>query len=316
MPDTPFHIVILTDKLSAESIDKARQHGQVTLVRDPGEEALLQAVSKAHALVIRTNIQITEKVIQHARNLKVIGRSGVGLDNIDLEACRKNGIAVVHTPHAATEAVADLAVGMMIDLLRFTRQATHALRDNGYREARRKFVGRELHDLTLGIVGFGRIGQALASRCRLGFGMEILFCDIASTAPVLFPARQVEFDALIQGADVISLHVPLTDLTRRMINAQTLTLCRPGAILINTARGAVVDTTALVDALKTGKLAGAALDVTEPEPLPPEHALLNNPHVIVTPHIGAGTGVAQQRMSDVIDDVILVLRGQEPAHPA
>jgi D-3-phosphoglycerate dehydrogenase len=293
-----------------------RAVGRVTVLEDCAEESLKQAVQEGDALLVRSSAKVTRGVLAEADRLKVIGRAGVGLENIDLEAAREQGVTVVHTPAASTEAVADLTVGLIIAVLRGIIDGDTAVRGGDYLAARQRLVGPELADLTLGVVGLGRIGRAVARRCRHGFGMRIIFNDIVQIGLLDFVATRVSKEQLYREADVVSLHVPLTEETRGLINEAALSTFKPGATLINTARGAVVDGEALARALERGAIGGAGLDVTEPEPLPPGHPLLVAPHAVFTPHVGARTPGSLARMNAVVEDVIRVLEGEAPQYPA
>ncbi len=242
----------------------------------------------------------------------MIGRGGSGLENIDVVTARRRGISVVYTPAAATDAVADLTVGLMISLLRNITTSDVMVRSGLFAAAREKSIGFELAELVLGIVGLGRIGKAVARRCRQGFGMTILYNDIVQPGPLDFVATPAKKEQLYRQADVVSLHVPLTDQTRHLIGDAALAQFKKGAILINTARGAVVDGNALARGLAAGKPAGAALDVFDPEPLPADHPLMAAPNTLFTPHIGARTHSSLARMNAVIEDVIKVLQGKPP----
>lgn len=296
-------------------MDRARSHSRVTLLESCDEESLLRAVEECDALLIRSVTRVTRAVFDRAKRLRVIGRGGAGLENIDLKAAREQGVTVLYTPSAATDAVADLTVGLMIGLLRKIAVGDALIRSGEFVEARRRCVGVELGGLTLGIIGLGRIGRAVAIRCRQGFGMTILYNDLIEPTGLDFPATPTTKDRIYQEADVVSLHVPLTTKTRRLINGRALSRFKPGAILMNTSRGEVVDNDALIGALLSGALAGAALDVFDPEPLPANHPLLTAPNTLLVPHIGARTHRGLERMNAVVDDVIGVLHGQAPRHP-
>jgi D-3-phosphoglycerate dehydrogenase len=240
----------------------------------------------------------------------------VGLDNIDFEAARRRHIEVVYTPAAATDAVADLTIGMMIALTRDLLPADRAVRGGAFLEARNRTRSVELSGLTMGIIGMGRIGRAVGRRCRDGFHMPVLFHDIQRPGLLDFAAQALPLDDLLSWADVISLHVPLTTQTRGMIDARALARFKRGAYLINTARGAVVDAPALAAALHEGRLAGAAIDVFDPEPPPPDHPLVLAPGALLTPHLGSRTKNALRNMNAVVEDVTRVLRGQPALFPA
>jgi len=313
---TPSHFrIVVAEPFERSAIDKLRALGEVIELGACDEAALLSAVADCDALVVRTAAEVTRKVIEAGMRLKVIGRGGVGLDNIDLDAARERGVSVVYTPAASTEAVADLTIGFLIALVRDFRSVDAEVRAGRFAEARRQAMARDVSDLTLGIVGLGRIGKAVARRAR-ALGMRVLYCDIVAPGWVDFVAERTDLDGLLAESDVVTLHVPLTDATRGMIDAASLRRFKPGSFLINTSRGAVVDHMALAEALATGRLRGAALDVTEPEPLPLDHPLLHTVHTLLTPHLGAKTGLGQARMNAVVDDVIGVLQGRPPRFPA
>lgn len=308
--------IVLAEAFDPAAVEKLRAVGEVVALDACDECTLRRAVADCEALLVRTRTTVTRAVIESATRLLVIGRGGVGLENIDLEAARDRGIAVVYTPHASTDAVADLTVGMMIALLRKVRSCDAMIRSGKFGEARGQSCSPEMSELTLGIIGMGRIGRAVARRCRNGFGMTILYNDIVSPGWLDFVATPVTKDQLYAHADVVTLHVPLTEITRSLIDAAVLSRFKKGAVLINTSRGGVVDSIALAAALSAGMLAGAALDVFDPEPLPADHPLLRSPNTLFTPHIGARSFAGLARMNDVVEDVIRVLHGNPPHYPA
>jgi D-3-phosphoglycerate dehydrogenase len=313
--DSSRPIILVAEPFDTAAIDKLHAVGEVRVLSSCDEASLLAAVADCDALVVRTAAEVTRDVIGRASRLKVIGRGGVGLDNIEVDAARERGIAVVYTPAASTDAVADLTLGFLIALVRDFRGNDTEVRACRFTEARRRALASDLDRLALGIIGLGRIGKAVARRARV-FGMTVVYHDIVSPGWLDFVARPVSLDELLTGSDVVTPHVPLTDATRRMIDAAALSRMKPTAYLINTSRGAVVDNLALAQALWAGRLAGAALDVFDPEPLPPDHPLLTAPNALFTPHLGAKTRASQARMSAVVDDVIRVLRGHSPTDPA
>jgi len=311
MNSSQLHIVV-AERFSLEAMEKLRAAGRVTVLDSCDEDCLRQAVADGDALLVRTFSQVTRDVIEHAPNLKVIGRGGVGLDNIDTVAATEHGVTMVYTPAAATGAVAELTVGLMLSLLRDIPANDAAIRRGEYLQARAKSLARELSELTLGIIGMGRIGQAVGRRCQVGLGMSVIYHDIIDPPPLDFQATPVEKEVLYAQSDMVSLHVPLTELTRWLIDKEALSQFKPGAMLINTSRGQVVDSLALANRLRNGRLGGAALDVLDQEPPADNHPLLTAPHIILTPHIGAKTPMSQTRMNAVVDDVIRVLQGQPP----
>lgn len=304
--------VLLTEALEAAA--EARLALRADIIRPPdlSEATLAALVADCDAMVVRSGTRVTATILAAGRRLRVVGVAAVGTDKVDLAAAAARGIAVVNTPAASTDAVADLAVTLMLLLLRPVPRLVEAYRQGRFDAARAAPHGRELRELTVGIVGMGRIGSAVGRRCAAGFGARVLYNDIVPVGPFDFPATPVEKPELWAASDIITLHVPLTELTRGLVDAAVLATTRPGALLINTARGAVVDTAALVAALAAdgrgrgaeARLGGAGLDVTEPEPLPPDHPLFACTRCILTPHIAARTIGGWQRMCAVVDDVL------------
>ena len=310
------HQIVVAEPYSDTAISRLAEYGEVACLEACDFSTLVGAVADCEALLVRSSARVTDSVIAAAKRLRVIGRGGAGLDNIALEAARSRGIAVVYTPAAATEAVADLTVGLMLALVRGTCFADAAVRDGRFAEAREASIGRELSELSIGVVGFGRIGRAVARRCRQGFGCTIYVNDIVEPGRTEFTVNRKTKEELYSSADIVTLHVPLTERTHHLINRRTLGLFKRGAFLVNTARGAVVERSSLVDALVAGQLGGAALDVFEKEPISADDPLLGAPHTLLTPHIGARTVRGLDRMNGVVDDVIRVLRGETPTFPA
>jgi glyoxylate reductase len=248
--------------------------------------------------------RIDATLIAGAPKLRAVANYAVGYDNIDLQAAADRGIAVGNTPDVLTDATADLAFALLLAAARKIPEAVGSVRQGDWLTWEpARYLGAEVHGATLGIVGFGRIGQAMAKRAR-GFEMEVLH-----TGDTALPS-------LLERSNYVSLHLPLNAETRHLIDADALTRMKPSAILVNTARGEIVDLDALARALTTGQIAGAALDVTDPEPLPPDHPLLKAPNVIVTPHIGSATRATRERMADIaVDNLLAALDGRAMPHP-
>lgn len=307
--------IVVAEKLSDEAMRSLNEVGEIRLLESCDEAALLLAVADCDALLVRTYSEVTARVIEAGLRLKVIGRAGVGVENIDLDAARAHGVAVVHTPAASTDSVAEHTVGLMLALERHLLLGDTMVRDQRFAEARAKLLSRELHTCTLGIVGMGRIGQAVARICAQGLRMRVVYTDIREVGPFGFPAITVATDQLYAESDVVTLHVPLTAETRCMIGREALERFKPTATLINTSRGAVVSSVELAGALRRGQLAGAGIDVFEDEPPAPSHPLLSAPHVLLSPHVAGRTAPAIQRMNAVVDDVLAVLGGDPPIHP-
>ncbi|AGW88911.1 MULTISPECIES: hydroxyacid dehydrogenase [Cupriavidus] len=263
---------------------------------------LLGALPGAHALIVRNRTQVDAALLERAPALRVVGRLGVGLDNIDVEACRERGIRVIPAAGANARSVAEYVVTTAAMLLRGAYASSAELAAGQWPRARLS-EGREALGKTLGLVGFGDIGRQAAALAQ-AFGMQVVACDpmLASDDPVWARTgvRSVSLDTLLAQADAVSLHVPLVAATRHLIDAQRIAGMKPGAVLINTARGGVVDEAALAQALRDGHLAGAALDVFEREPLPADSVLAGVPNLILTPHIGGVTREANVRVSMMI----------------
>jgi phosphoglycerate dehydrogenase-like enzyme len=279
---------------------------------------LAQQLASADGLIVRTYTKVTDAFLKGAPRLKVVGRGGVGLENIDVAACRRRGIEVVYTPDANTLAVGDFVFGYMLQLLRpwdFFRDA--AYEPGEFKRIRNTVRGVQLNELTLGVLGMGRVGRRVGHIGALGFGMKVIYNDLLDVAAALdFPATAVDKPRLYRDADVLSLHVTMLAGNENLIGAAELSLMKPTAILINTSRGEVLDAAALADAIRAGRLAGAALDVFWPEPPAPDFPLLGLKNVLLTPHLAARTRTALGSMSWVVRDVIEVLEGRTPKHPA
>jgi len=289
--------VLVCDPIHEEGIEKLRQAGfEVDVNPTIVPETLRKVVSNYDALIVRSRTKVTEEIIEGGRRLRVIGRAGVGLDNIDVETAKKRGIVILNTQRAAANAAAELTIGLIISLARSIPHADHLMK--GGKWIKKQLMGWELRDKTLGIIGLGNVGGRVA-RIAKALGMKILITKRTLPATDLLKELEAEFvllKELLQRSDVVTIHVPLTEETKHMIGAQEIRLMRKGAFLINTARGAIVDEKALLDALKSGKLGGAALDVYETEP-PKDRSLINLPNVTCTPHIGAQTERAQRTVA-------------------
>jgi len=266
-----------------------RQAGfQVDVNPTISSRQLRKIVSNYDALIVRSRTKVAKEIVEAGRRLKVIGRAGVGLDNIDVEAVEKKGIMVLNVPEAGVNAAAELTIGLIISLARSIPRADRSMKEGKW--IKKELMGWELRDKTLGIVGLGNVGERVA-RTAKALGMKILVTKRTPPAPELLRELEAEFvllEELLQRSDVVTIHVPLTPQTRHMIGAQEIQLMKKGAFLINTSRGAIVDEKALLDALKSGKLGGAALDVYEIEP-PEDMSVIRLPNVVCTPHIGAQT---------------------------
>lgn len=302
--------ILLTDGLEENGQSILRKAGEVVDRTGISADELLKVIGDYDALIVRGRTKVTPAVFDAGAKLKVVGRAGVGVDNIDLNAAKAHHVIVVNSPLATTVAVAELAMGMMLSLVRELPRIDTSMKSNKW--LKKEFEGHELNAKTLGIIGYGRIGQAVAKRAS-AFDMRIVAFDpLRPTEEVCNTGCEpLRLEDLLGEADVITVHTPLTNSTRGMIGADQFAQMKDGVYLIDAARGGVVDEAALLDALNSGKVAGAALDVYGKEP-PEDWALANHPRVIATPHVGAQTVEAQARAAqDIASEVLRVLRGEE-----
>ena len=271
----------------------------------PLQDVLRERAARVDGLLALLTDRVDAALLEACPDLRVISNYAVGSDNVDLEAAAARGIPVGITPDVLTEATADLAFAGLLAAARRLPEALAAVRSGAWLTWEPDWLlGHDVYGATLGIVGYGRIGQAVARRAE-GFSMRIL------------ATPRVPLDELLAQSDAVTLHVPLTSETRHLIDADALARMKPTAILVNTARGGVVDQQALARALHRGGIAGAALDVTDPEPLPPDHPLLAAPNLLVLPHIGSATHTARERMADLaVDNLLAGLAGKPLPHAA
>lgn len=296
--------VLVCDPIHEEGIEKLRQAGfEVDVNPTISGEQLRKVASNYDALIVRSRTQVTREVIEAGRRLKVVGRAGAGLDNIDVEAAEKRDIVVLNTPEAPAEAVAELTIGLMISLARSIPLADRTMKEGKW--MKKELMGWELKGKTLGTIGLGNIGERVA-RIAKALGMKVLITKRTPPAPELLKELDAEFVSLpklLERSDVVTVHIPLTPQTHHMISAKELQLMKDGAFLINTSRGAIVDEKALLEALQSGKLGGAALDVYETEP-PKDLTLVRLPNVVCTAHIGAQTEEAQKAAAVLIAEKV------------
>ncbi len=301
--------VLVAAPLHEKAIEVLEKAGfEVVYEEYPSEERLIELAKDVEAIIVRSKPKVTRRVIEAAPKLRVIGRAGVGLDNIDLDAAKERGIKVVNSPAASSRSVAELVFGLLFAVARKIAFADRKMREGVW--AKKQCMGIELEGKTMGVIGFGRIGYNVAKIAN-AFGMRVLLYD---PYPNEERAREVggtfaSLEDLLKESDVVTLHVPLVDATYHLINEERLKLMKPTAILINAARGAVVDNNALVKALQEGWIAGAGLDVYEEEPLPKDHPLTRLDNVVLTPHIGASTEEAQMRAGvQVAEQIVEILK--------
>jgi D-3-phosphoglycerate dehydrogenase / 2-oxoglutarate reductase len=301
--------ILLTDGLEKKGEEILQASAEVVNTPTITADELLQVVGDYDALIVRGRTKVTPAVFAAGKKLKVVGRSGVGVDNIDLNAAKASGVTVVNAPIATSISVAELTLALMLGLVRDVPRADATMKQGKW--LKKEFEGVELYGKTLGIIGFGRIGSLVAAR-GAAFGMRVIGYDPQVTAEVMFErgGHFVSLDELFAQADIISMHLPLTHETRGMINAESIAKMKKGVRIICAARGGVIDETALLAGLEAGQVAGAALDVFATEP-PGQSALAAHPHVVCTPHIGAQTVEAQERAAvDISTEVLNVLKGE------
>jgi D-3-phosphoglycerate dehydrogenase len=305
------HKILVADGLSEEGLTLLRSAAKVTAHPKITAEELLATLPDYHALIVRARTKVTSQVIEAGSNLKVIGRAGVGVDNIDVAAALSRGITVVNSPLAGSVSVAELTLGLMLALARQIPAANASVKQGKWEKS--AFLGSELSGKTLGLIGIGRIGGLVANRA-VAFGMSVVAYD-----PFLTPeeirqrsAEPVSFEEVLAKADYISLHMPLTSETKRLLGPNEIGKMKPGARVVCAARGGVIDEDALRAALDSGQLSGAALDVFAAEP-PDPGGIAAHPRVIATPHIGAQTKEGQARAGVAIaEEVLAVLQGKAP----
>ncbi|MFL5854502.1 MAG: 2-hydroxyacid dehydrogenase [Solirubrobacteraceae bacterium] len=301
-------LVFVTRRLPGTALKRLAAEHEVDVWPErtpPPPDVLRERAAHVDGLLALLTDLIDAALIESCPNLRVISNYAVGSDNVDLEAAAARGIPVGITPDVLTEATADLAFAGLLAAARRLPEALAAVREGRWQTWEPDWLlGHDVHGATLGIVGYGRIGRAVARRAH-GFSMRIL------------ATPRVPLDELLAQSDAVTLHVPLTSETRHLIDADALARMKPTAILVNTARGGVVDQQALARALHRGEIAGAALDVTDPEPLPPDHPLLEAPSLLVLPHIGSATHTARERMADLaVDNLLAGLAGAPLPHAA
>ena len=303
--------VFVTRALPFPALDRLRAGHDVdewpgALPPTPGE--LRAGTREAEGLLTLITDRVDAELLDAAPNLRAIANMGVGTDNIDVEAAAARGVAVGNTPDVLTDATADLAFALLLALARRIVPGAEKVRAGRWETWEPAAdLGADLAGATLGIVGWGRIGQATARRAE-GFGMDVVYSSRSAGVPL---------PELLERADFVSLHTPLTRQTRHLIDAGALKRMKQTALLVNTARGGVVDQDALRSALHAGEIAGAALDVTDPEPLPADHPLLDAPNLLVVPHVGSATRRTRSRMADMaVDNLLAALAGEPMPLPA
>ena len=291
------YVIAVADPVNERGLELLRAVPDFEVAYAAGKPELLSRIlPRAHALLVRSETRVSAALLAQAPNLRVVGRAGTGVDNVDVEAATRAGIAVLNTPGGNTVSAAEQAIALLLSLVRRVPWAAESMRRGDW--DRKRFSGIELSDKVLGLVGLGRIGTHVATVAR-ALGMEVVAHDphVTEERARQLGIRLLPLDQLLARADVVSLHLPLVDETRNLINRRRLALMKPTAVLVNTARGGLVDEGALLETLEAGKLAGAALDVFEQEPLPRDSPLRTSDRLILTPHLAASTPEAQERVA-------------------
>jgi D-3-phosphoglycerate dehydrogenase / 2-oxoglutarate reductase len=308
--------VLLYEAMHPKGTEVLNRKCQLAYANSLTEEDIIRQGADVDAIIIRANGAVTRGIIESAPRLKVIGRHGVGLDSIDLQAARDRHIRVVYTPTANTESVAEHFVALALTLAKKIHLGDAALRANRW-DARYQLIGTELHGKTLGVLGFGKIGQQTAHICHHGFDMSVIYYDEIDypEAAAQLGAGRFAMEEVFARSDFLSVNLPLLPATRHIVNAGLLRLMKPTAFLVNMARGPVWREEDVVTALQENWIAGAGSDVFETEPVSPDNPLLRLDNFVGTPHMSAHSEESLVRMSMVASDVLRVLEGEEPEYP-
>lgn len=305
--------ILISDKLGQAGLDRLAEMNDVTYDMKTGlsPEELAEILPNYDALIVRSGTKVTADLLAAGENLVVVGRAGIGVDNVDIGAATRRGIIVMNTPAANSIATAEQTMALMLAVSRHTAVGHQSLKEKEWR--RSEFVGTQLYGKTLGVVGFGKIGRLVAERAQ-AFGMKVIAYDpyVSEEVGRQLDVLLVDLDDLLGEADYVTLHTALLPETTNMINAQTLSMIKEGAVLINCARGKLIDEAALAEALTSGKLKAAALDVYSSEPPPESNPLIGLPNVLHTPHLGASSVEAQRDVAtQIVEQVVDALRGAD-----
>ena len=309
-------VILVTEGSDRAPLDWLREHAEVVEV-GYADAAFDAQLARADGMVVRTYTKVTDAMLAKAPRLRVVGRGGVGIENIDVAACRRRGVEVVYTPDANTLAVGDFVFGYLLQLLRpwaFFKDAVYAPKE--FKRIRDTVRGRQLNELTMGILGMGRVGRRVGQIAANGFGMRVIYNDLLDISGLNFSATAVNKETLYREADILSIHVTMLPGNHNLVGRSQLAMMKPDDIVINTSRGEVLDAAALADAIRDKRLTGAAIDVFHPEPPPADFPLLGFDNVLLTPHLAARTYTAIENMSWVVRDVLAVINGQIPRFPA
>ncbi|MBW2423516.1 MAG: phosphoglycerate dehydrogenase [Deltaproteobacteria bacterium] len=297
--------ILVSDSLADQGLAVLEQAAGLEVVNKPGcsPDELLALVADVDGLVIRSGTKVTEDVLKAAPRLRVVGRAGIGVDNVDVSAATARGVVVVNTPEGNNITTAEHAIALMVSLARHIPQATASMKAGKWEK--KKFQGMELYNRTLGVLGAGNIGRFVVSRAK-GLGMNVIVHDpyLTAEAAARLEVERVTFEEMMSRADVVTVHVPKTKETTGIVGREAFALARPGLFVINAARGGIVDEEALLEALDSGQVGGAGLDVFVEEPPPAGHPLVSHPNVICTPHLGASTEQAQINVSVAVAEQV------------
>lgn len=311
--------VLVNRPIHTVALERLREEVRVLTPYDAGYEQVLDILAEVHGLILCAGLDMGTAEMDRAGRLEVIARHGAGVDTVDVGAATRRGIAVTFTPYGPTESTAEHALLLMLAVARRLPQLDRAVRSGEFR-IRDRVMGRELEGKHLGIVGFGRIGKRLAEICRTGLNMPVSFYDPFVDSETAKECEATSVDDLVEmvgTVDVLSIHSPLTDRTRHLVSREVIQAMKPGAILVNASRGPVVDEVALIEALLSGRLGGAGLDVFDPEPPSPDNPLFQMDQVALTPHLASFTEEGRTRMGLMaVEDTLRVLRGEQPLHLA
>lgn len=319
-------VVVVTEGSARGPLDWLKGEAEVLEV-GLGTPGLDAALARAEGLIVRTYTKVTAEFLTRCPKLRVVGRGGVGLENIDVPACRARGVEVVYTPDANTLAVGDFVFGAILRLIRpWAEFSAAAYPPAEFKRVRDTLRGRQLNEMTLGVLGMGRVGQRVGRIASLGFGMKVIFHDIAPVETAHweggggrglgFPCERVTPERLYRECDILTIHTDMREGNYKLVGKDQIALMKRGSVLVNHARGELLDEHAVADALKSGQLGGAAIDVFDPEPPGNDLPLLNCPNTLLTPHMAARTSTAIENMSWVVRDVMEVLRGGKAKWPA
>ncbi len=309
--------IAVVSKIHEAGMNAAAPYAHIETLPDAKPETLRRGMADAHAVILRAFGRIDAELMDASPELRVIGRHGVGIDNVDLKAAEERGIWVAFTPEANAQAVAEFVIGAALAFHRRIPEADQAVRDGDW-SMRDRDYGFEISGRTIGVVGAGRIGARVMEIAVQGFSMKALYCDIVPRPDLeaRLGAEKTSLNDLLARSDIVTVHTPATPHTAGMFNRRRFEMMKPSALFINAARGVLHNEDDLVYALDTGEIAGACLDVFETEPLPLVSWLLSLPNVLLSPHLAGQTERSMRAMSLVTEDALRVLRGEEPRFPA